>query len=70
MLVFFKHFASKNQLPGFYVSGTLVGNGLILFLIAFFINFEFMVEDLKMWKKGAINVIFGRTETIAFLDME
>ena len=25
--VFFKHFASKNQLPGFYISGTLVGNG-------------------------------------------
>ena len=28
--VFFKHFASKNQRPGFYISGTLVGNGLIL----------------------------------------
>ena len=27
--VFFKHFASKNQLPGFYISGTLVKNGLI-----------------------------------------
>ena len=27
--VFFKHFASKNQLPGFYISGTLVENGLI-----------------------------------------
>ena len=26
--VFFKHFASKNQLPGFYISGTLVENGL------------------------------------------
>ena len=26
--VFFKRFASKNQLPGFYVSGTLVENGL------------------------------------------
>ena len=25
---FFKHFASKNQLPGFYISGTLVENGL------------------------------------------
>ena len=25
---FFKHFASKNQLPGFYVSETLVENGL------------------------------------------
>ena len=26
--VFFKHFASKNPLPGFYKSGTLVENGL------------------------------------------
>ena len=26
--VFFKHFASKNQLPGFYISWTLVENGL------------------------------------------
>ena len=29
--VFFKHFASKNQLPGFYVSETLVENGLIAY---------------------------------------
>ena len=27
-LVLFKHFGSKSQLPGFYVSGTLVENGL------------------------------------------
>ena len=27
--VFFKHFASKNQLPGFCISGTLVEKGLI-----------------------------------------
>ena len=27
--LFFKHFASKNQLPGFGISGTLVGNALI-----------------------------------------
>ena len=26
--MFFKHFASKNQLPGFSTSGTLVENGL------------------------------------------
>ena len=24
--VFFRHFASKNQLPGFYIKGALVGN--------------------------------------------
>ena len=27
--VFFKHFASKNQLPGLSIIGTLVENGLI-----------------------------------------
>ena len=27
--VFFKHFVCKNQLPGFYIIGTLVENGLI-----------------------------------------
>ena len=26
--VFFQHFASKNQLPGLSISGTLVENGL------------------------------------------
>ena len=26
---FFKYFASENQLPGFYISGTLFENGLI-----------------------------------------
>ena len=31
--VFFKHYASKNQLCGFYISGTLVKNGLITGLI-------------------------------------
>ena len=28
--MFFKHFVGKNQLPGFYISGTLVENGLML----------------------------------------
>ena len=28
--VFFKHFASKNQLPGFYISETSVENRLTL----------------------------------------
>ena len=28
--MFFKHFANKNQLPGFYIIGTLVENGLIV----------------------------------------
>ena len=29
--VFFKHFACKIQRPGFYISGTLVENGLIIY---------------------------------------
>ena len=28
--MFFKHFASKNQLPGFHISGTMVENGLTI----------------------------------------
>ena len=36
--MFFKHFASKNQLPGFYKCGLLVENGLTLgAIISFFI---------------------------------
>ena len=33
--VFFKHFASENQLPGLSVSGTLVENGLRIFRTIF-----------------------------------
>ena len=29
--VFFNHFASKIQLPGFYISRTLVENGIMVF---------------------------------------
>ena len=32
--MFFKHFANKNQRPGFYISGTLVENGLIKYYIS------------------------------------
>ena len=28
--MFFKHFTSKNQLPGFYIGGTLVENKLTI----------------------------------------
>ena len=28
--MFFRHFASKSQLPGFYIGGTLVENGLMV----------------------------------------
>ena len=36
-LVFFKHFASKTRLPGFYINGTLVENGLSNFSIKVFL---------------------------------
>ena len=42
--VFFKHFASKNQLPGFYISGILVKNGLILWK-----KFEYLCDR---WRRG------------------
>ena len=40
--VLFKHFASKKQLPGFYISGTLVENRLIniFSLCQFFLHFQ------------------------------
>ena len=31
--VFFKHFASKNQLPGLSISGTLLENELMQYLV-------------------------------------
>ena len=27
--MFFTHFAGKNELPGFFIIGTLIGNGLM-----------------------------------------
>ena len=36
--MFFKHFASKNQLPGFYISGALVKNGSTK-------HFRFSIKD-------------------------
>ena len=44
--VFFKHFASKNQLPGFYISGTLVKKGLIKKKLSsyFHVKFVFFLE--------------------------
>ena len=39
--VFFKPFASKNQLPGFYISGTLIEDGLSGEITIRFLDFEF-----------------------------
>ena len=33
--VFFTHFAGKNQLPGFSISGTLAWNGLSMYIFIF-----------------------------------
>ena len=46
--VFFRHFASKNQLPGFYIKGALVGNmqiydASILNGVFGYEHFEFLV---------------------------
>ena len=39
--VFFKPFASKNQLPGFYIGGTLIEDGLSDEITIRFLDFEF-----------------------------
>ena len=39
--VFFKPFASKNQLPDFYISGTLIEDGLSDEITIRFLDFEF-----------------------------
>ena len=48
--VFFKHFGSKNQLPSFYISWTLVGNGLILEM-----NFVDDHYAFSKWLKKQLN---------------
>ena len=40
--MFFKHFASKKQLPGFYIRGTLVENELIK------VNFELRISKINL----------------------
>ena len=47
--MFLKHFASKNQLPGLFVNGTLVENGLIVnvnYLLVTILCF-FVVNDIN-----------------------
>ena len=49
--VFFKHFTSKNQLPGFYITGTLVKNGLKAFKnLTSMINGHFDIWNVFMQK--------------------
>ena len=50
--VFFKHFASKNQLPGFYRSGTLIGN----YLIAWEWNI-FSSNKIYSWYINGYNIV-------------
>ena len=46
--VFFKHFASKNQLPGFYISRTLVENGLNLINALLEMTVSFLILSLQI----------------------
>ena len=50
--MFFKHFASKNQLPDFYISGTLVENGLNM-MKALTLNLSnlsrYMPTEMRHW---------------------
>ena len=50
--VFFKHFASENQLPGFYISGTMVENGLMI--IANQILWSILATSKKWYKNVVI----------------
>ena len=70
--MFFKHFASKNQLPGFSVTGTLAVNGLTYsrsldqemacFSVLFFIQSDifYVICDLllQLFREG-INMLFN-----------
>ena len=65
--MFFKHFASKKQLPGFYVSGTLIKNRLVssvlfflpkLFLLSEGIDVVFIVRVDRDQVDGADIMIF------------
>ena len=53
--MFLKHFASKNQLPGFFIGGTLVENGLILSAISIqypnFFSFIFNMASFHIVEK-------------------
>ena len=51
--MFFKHFGSKNQRPGFYISGTLVGNRLII--IQIFDHDHILTQTRKIYLKTTTN---------------
>ena len=46
--MFFKHFAGKNQLPGFYISRTLVENGLNLIKALLEMTVSFLILSLQI----------------------
>ena len=45
---FVKHFDSKNQLPGFYIGGTLVENGLIQFFLLVNLTSSMLINCLEV----------------------
>ena len=67
--MFFKYFASKNQLPGLSINGALVENGLIKFCVKFT---EFCVklidqsENLSLW----YNDLNERIKRLSFLEKQ
>ena len=46
--LFALYFASKNQLPGFYVIGTLVESGLVWILKSLTLS-SFLMEQFETW---------------------
>ena len=62
--VFFKHLTGKNQLPGFYISGTLVENWL-----DFRVNKENMNINLCCYIWEIYNTLFVKIGKIWFLKL-
>ena len=60
--MFFKHFASKNQLPVFFVSGTLVEHGLINSLN--FLNIRSKICERSLTQVYFYNAIGQKTKVL------
>ena len=62
--MFFKHFANRNQIPGFYRSGTLIENGLIpvslIYLCFWFLETFYKSLNLAIMTLGFSKIVHTR----------
>ena len=61
--MFLKHFASKNLLPGFYINGTLVENGLNRKL---YINRDDISIIYRIFGWDYMNIVVLKVRTVCF----